>query len=143
MTPLKHAFQKYRQFILFCLVGAGNTLITLLVYQGLLRLGVPYIAANTAGYICGVIHGYLWSTAVVFRARRGATNLGKFLAVNIVVLGVSNGLIFLMVNFLHMPRTLAQIPTLCVTMPLNFLLNKVWTFRAAAPKAGPPAGDNR
>jgi putative flippase GtrA len=130
-AKIRRLFARYRQFILFCLVGAGNTLITLGVYRGLLWLQVPYLVASPVGYACGVVHGYLWSTAVVFRARRDAANLGKFIAVNLVVLGINTALMKLFVGVLGWPEFLSQIPTLCVTTPANFILNKIWTFRQA------------
>lgn len=54
-------FKKYRQFLIFCIVGASNTLITLGVYSLLLKLNIPYYIASPLGYSCGIVNGYLWS----------------------------------------------------------------------------------
>ncbi|MGI5878537.1 MAG: GtrA family protein [Christensenellales bacterium] len=122
-------WKRYRQFIRFCIVGATNTIITLLVYQGLLMLSVPYLIASPVGYACGIVNGYLWSTAVVFRKRRDLRNLAKFVAVNLFVLGLNTGLMYLWVDVLSLHKLLAQCITLLFTIPCNFLFNKLWTFR--------------
>ena len=38
-------------------------------------------------------------------------------------------LLILWVEFLGIPEALAPILNLCITIPVNFLVNKYWTFR--------------
>lgn len=137
IVKIKALLVKYQQFIRFCLVGAANTVITLVVYRILLYLSVPYLIASPIGYACGVINGYLWSTAVVFHKKRDAVNLIKFIAVNLVVLGLNTALMYLWVDLLSLPEFPSQLLTLCFTIPSNFILNKVWTFRDGKKATGP------
>ena len=127
---IKELIIKYKQFILFCLVGASNTLITMGVYALLIKIGVPYLIASPLGYICGVVNGYLWSSKVVFKKKRTVENATKFLIVNLIVLGVNTGLMWIWVDALSIHKILAQALTICFTMPLNFILNKLWTYRS-------------
>ena len=130
IDKIKQLIIKYKQFILFCLVGASNTLITMGVLALLLRLGVYYLIASPVAYICGVVNGYLWSSKLVFKKKRTVENATKFLIVNIIVLGVNTGLMWIWVDALSIREILAQILTICFTMPLNFILNKLWTYRS-------------
>ena len=126
IEKIKLLIIKYKQFILFCIVGASNTLITMGVYALLLKFGVPYLIASPIGYICGVVNGYFWSSKVVFKKKKTAQNAVKFLVVNLIVLGVNTGLMWLWVDVFSIHKILAQVLTICFTMPLNFILNKLF-----------------
>jgi len=130
IEKIKNLIIKYKQFLLFCIVGASNTLITMGVYALLLKLGVPYLIASPIGYACGVVNGYLWSSKVVFKKKKTVNNATKFLVVNLIVIGVNIGLMLLWVEVFSIHRILAQVLTICFTMPLNFILNKIWTYRS-------------
>jgi len=127
---LRNLYQKHRQFILFCLVGVSNTLITLLVTNGLEYLGVIYLVAWGIGYALGILNGYLWSSGIVFKRKRDAKNLTKFIVVNLVVWGISLLLMNLWIDRLHMNKYLAQVLTICITTVLNFFANRFWTFKS-------------
>jgi putative flippase GtrA len=123
-------FKKYKQFIIFCIVGASNTLITMAVYTILLAINVPYYIASPVGYACGVVNGYLWSSKIVFKKKKSVDNAVKFIVVNLITLGVNTGLMWVWVSQLEIQKHLAQVLTMCFTMPLNFILNKIWTYRS-------------
>lgn len=132
----KNLYIKYKQFILFCIVGAMNTIITMAVLYVLNSVfGVNYIISSDIGYLCGVVNGYLWSTYLVFKKKKTIDNALKFIIVNIIVLGVNTALIYLFVdiigleNPLNLGRLPAQAITICFTMVLNFTLNRLWTFK--------------
>ena len=129
---IRKLWARFGQFFLFCCVGALNTLIQLAVYQGLMHFfSVPYLIASALGYVACTLNGYLLSSRFVFREKRSAANLTKFVAVNVVGFLLNLACMALWVDVLHIHKFLAQLLTLCVTMPTNFFLNKVWTF---APK---------
>ena len=136
MEKIKALFVKYKQFILFCCVGAANTIITMAVLYLLNSvLGVNHLIASAIGYMCGVVNGYMWSTFLVFKKKKTATNASKFIIVNLIVLGVNTILMYLFVDIIGMSDVFglgalpAQALTICVTMVLNFTLNKFWTFK--------------
>lgn len=136
IQKIKNLIIKYKQFILFCVVGASNTIITMAVLYLLNSvLGVNYLLSSAIGYMCGVINGYLWSTFLVFKKKRTTNNAAKFVIVNLIVLGVNTALMYLFVDIIGMDNVLglgalaAQALTICFTMVLNFVLNKFWTFK--------------
>lgn len=130
IDKFKELIRKYKQFVLFCLVGASNTLITLFVLWLLnTKLGINYLLASTIGYVCGILNGYLWSTKVVFRKKRTTGNAAKFIVVNLLAIGLNMLLMYVWVDLLDIMELPAQIITTAFTMVLNFALNKLWTFR--------------
>ncbi|MDO4564594.1 MAG: GtrA family protein [Clostridia bacterium] len=136
------------QFIKFALVGASNTLVTLIV-GFLLKNLVGVYAAQTIGYICGLINSYVWNTVWTFKKerKRNASEMIKFVVVNVAVWAISLGLIALLQNVFHLDswwsgllgeswliklvdgeRFCMFISTmLCIA--LNFLGNKLFVFK--------------
>ncbi len=133
----KQGFQEtVVQFIKFGIVGVSNTLISLAVYYLCFNaLHMHYQLANLLGFVISVTNAYYWNSRYVFRmgehralkehlktyARTVAAYGGTYL------LGVA--LLWLWVDVLGISENLAPLLNLCVTIPLNFLINKFWTFR--------------
>lgn len=129
MTKIINLIKEKKEFIKFGIVGVSNTLITFLVYNILLKLGVNYLVANVIGYICGMINGFIWSKKWVFKVEdESKMYFVKFALVNLLSLAVSTGLLMILVKQLSLNSTVAQLITTCITVVINYLLNKVWTF---------------
>jgi len=85
------------QLVKFAIVGVLNTLVDFAVFQTLnLLLGWVY-AAQVFGYTCGIVNSYLWNSSWTFREQRTRSlrEMLLFLAVNLVSLGVSLGVMWL------------------------------------------------
>ncbi len=129
MNALVERIRKHRQFLLYALVGAANTLVT---------MGVLYVTrelAGWSGWLCyplaygaGAANGYFWSTRSVFRVRGTAGNLTRFLLVNVATLGVNQGLMWLLADHWGVYSLLAQALVTPFTFIANYSLNKLWTF---------------
>lgn len=120
-----------KQFIKFGIVGVSNTLISLIIYYVLIYFNINYIIANTVGFLVSVLNSFYWNNKYVFLDRKG--NLFKaiikcYLSYGIVFL-LSTLLLYIMVNVLQISEIIAPILNLFVTIPINFILNKLWTFK--------------
>jgi len=122
-------FEKYRQFIRFALVGLYNTVIALMVYYGLIFLNVNYQIANISAFIISSLNGYLWSCRWVFKSKGNGFSFAKFYSSYGITFLLSVGIVFLVVEVFHGSKLIAPIFSLLLTIPLNFLLNKYWTFK--------------
>jgi len=120
-----------KQFIRFGIVGVSNTLIALTIYYILLLIGVHYILSNVIAFAISVQNAYYWNRKYVFKQVKGSKK-GRQLARVYVSYGftflLSTGLLFLMVDVLGISELIAPLINLCITIPLNFLLNKFWAF---------------
>ena len=54
------------QFVKFGLVGASNTVISLITYYIFVFLGLNYLVANFLGFITGTLNAYYWNSRFVF-----------------------------------------------------------------------------
>lgn len=136
------------QFFQFVLIGASNTLIDYLVFLLLNGVFGWYYAAKIVGFALGTGNSYLWNTVWTFRRerRRDAREMLTFLGVNLVVLGLSLGLMWLLRDavgitdervftvapwgepWLTADRLCTAVATgICVIV--NFALNKLVVFR--------------
>ena len=120
---------KYQQFIRFAFVGASNTLIALIAYYGLLYFNINYQVANIIAFIISSLNGYLWSCGWVFKSKHNSSSLAKFYSSYGVTFSLSVGIVFLVVEVFHGSKLIAPVVSLLATIPINFLLNKYWTFK--------------
>lgn len=123
------------QFFKFGIVGVFNTLISLAVYYAGLYLGVYYLISNVFGFVAGTCNAYYWNNKYVFRKKDGeerstAKSLVKVFISYGISLGLSTALLVLWVDVLGISESIAPVLNLCVTIPLNFVMNKFWAFRA-------------
>ncbi|MDR0272083.1 MAG: GtrA family protein [Clostridiales bacterium] len=118
------------QFIKFGIVGLSNTAVNFAVYYVLLLLGVYYVIATILAFAVSVINAFFWSSKFVFKSKE--KNLPKKLAKVYISYGItfllSMGTLILMVDVLQISEYIAPLINLCITVPLNFLLNRFWAF---------------
>ena len=128
----KEFFALVWQFIKFGIVGFSNTLISLAVYYILVFFGWNYLLANTMGFLISVCNAFFWNYRYVFKDKT-ETSIPKSFSKVFITYGisylVSTFLIWLMVDIMHISEWLAPLIRLVVTVPLNFVLNKLWAFR--------------
>ena len=129
-------FAKLWQFVKFGIVGLSNTLISLAVYEVLVQgFGCYYLLANAIGLIISVINAYYWNNRCVFGDGQ-KKNLGEHVRMYLRSLTAYGGafvldslLLVLWVEGIGLSEAIAPVLNLCITIPLNFLVNKYWTFR--------------
>lgn len=135
MDKLKQLFLKYKQFIFFCIVGASNTIVAIAVYSLLASLGdfkdFTLVIFSAVGDIAGAVNSYLWNRYWVFRESEVTTGKSvlKFAVTFGIYLAVSALLVWLCLTLLPINKYLAKIIVLPVTMTVNYLMNKFWTFK--------------
>ena len=119
------------QLLKFGVVGASGYLVNLAVYALLLkRAGLHYAAAATGSFLVAVSWNYWWNRTWTFRAQRG--NFGiqgmRFLIVSATVYGANIGVLAALVSS-GRGKIVAQAIAIILVTPLNFLGNKLWSFR--------------
>ena len=119
------------QIIKFGLVGATNTIVSLLVYYIMIYFNISYMAATVSGYISSSIVGYVLNRIWVFKAKstKIANSVIKYYIVYGISLLINMGCMFLWIDVLHLSEYVAPILTLCITVPFNYVLSKLWVFK--------------
>lgn len=123
------------QFLRFGLVGLSNTAVAYAVYSALVLLGIHFLIANACSFFVGVLNAYFWSNRYVFKQGKHEyrnplmTLLKTFAAYAGTGLLLSSFLLYVIINHWGINSLIAQLLCLCITVPLNFILNKYWSFK--------------
>jgi len=117
------------QLAKFCLVGGSGYAINLGVYAALLGLG-----AHTAAVFSFIVAGannYWWNRHWTFRGQRGHFALQgvRFFVVSLAALGVNQLWLLILFDWAGLGEIKAQAIAIVLVMPLNFIGNKLWSFR--------------
>ena len=118
------------QLAKFATVGAVGYLVNLAVYGALIHAGVHYLAAATCSFLVAVTSNYTWNRLWTFRDRRaGVAAQGmRFFLVSLASL-VANLVVLDVLIALGAGKLVGQAIAIVLVMPLNFLGNKLWSFR--------------
>ena len=121
------------QFVRFAAVGASGYLVNLATYTLCLHaFGLHYLAAGTVAFAVAVTNNFFWNRHWTFDARDGHAGFqaARFLAVSVAAFLFSLAMLELLVGGLGVQKVLAQAIAIVTATPLNFLGNKLWSFRA-------------
>jgi putative flippase GtrA len=127
------------QLIRFGLVGAAGFLVNLAVYTVLVHpASLDYRVASVAAWLVAVANNFVLNRHWTFDARHDRAHYQaiRFLLVSLVAEAFSLALLTLLVEGAGLSKVPAQALAVAASMPLNFLGNKLWSFRAPRPSAG-------
>jgi putative flippase GtrA len=130
------SLRNWQQLAKFCLVGAVGYLINLAVYDTLLHQGLHYLVAATVSFLVAVTSNYTWNRIWTFREHRGHIGIqgARFFVVSVAALGANLVVLHLLVTYGSLGKLVAQAVAIVLVTPLNFVGNKLWSFRRARPK---------
>ncbi len=122
--------QNWVQLAKFCAVGAVGYGVNLAVYASILQADVHYLAAATCSFLVAVTSNYTWNRLWTFRDRRaGVAAQGmRFFTVSVASLGANLLVLHLLIT-VGAGKLSAQAAAIVLVTPLNFVGNKLWSFR--------------
>lgn len=115
----------------FCVVGALGYLINLAVYDAILHEHVHYLVAATCSFLVAVTSNYTWNRIWTFREHRGHVGIQgmRFFIVSLAALGANLVVLHLLIVYGDLGKLPAQAAAIVLVTPLNFVGNKLWSFR--------------
>jgi len=119
------------QLAKFCVVGASGYVVNLGVYALLVKVAdVHFLGAAVCSFLVAVTNNYAWNRLWTFRGQRGhvAYQGMRFLVVSVFGLGLNLAFLGAFVA-LGAGKIPAQAVAIALVMPVNFVLNKLWSFR--------------
>jgi putative flippase GtrA len=125
------------QFFKFGVVGLVNTAVSYFVYLALTYLGLYYILASVAAFFISVLCSYALNNKYTFKRGAGEKRnhlhaLTKtYISYAFTGLVLSNIILYVCVEILQISKYLAPLCGLLITVPLNYILNKMWAFKPA------------
>ena len=119
------------QLLKFSAVGATGYVVNLSVFSALvLSADLDHRLAAVCSFLVAVTNNYLWNRLWTFRGDRGhlAYQGARFLIVAVIAL-VANLIVLELLIALGLGKILAQAIAIVLVTPVNFVGNKLWTFR--------------
>jgi putative flippase GtrA len=119
------------QLAKFSTVGVTGYAVNLAVYATLVRgVGLHYLVAAVFSFLVAVTNNYTWNRVWTFRSSRGhvAYQGMRFFVVSVLALSANLALLKTLVT-LGTGKIPAQAIAVALVMPVNFVGNKLWSFR--------------
>jgi len=123
------------QLVRFGVVGAVGFIVNIGVYTLFVHpIGVDYHLAAAVAWIVAVANNFVLNRHWTFEARDGRVRFqaARFVVVSLVAFGFSQVLLTLLVENGGLAKVPAQALAVAASTPLNFLGNKLWSFRSRA-----------
>jgi dolichol-phosphate mannosyltransferase len=122
------------QLVRFATVGASGYVVNLAVFTLLVHAGgLDYKLAAVAAFVVALANNFVWNRAWTFSGGGGGHagfQAARFCVVSLVAFGFNLVVLFALVEWLGMEKVGAQAIAIAAATPLNFLGNKLWSFRA-------------
>ena len=139
----------FMQFVKFGVVGVTNTVISytlnVLVLFACAKLHIferyDYILGNTIAFLLSVLWSFYWNSRYVFGLEEGEKRspwkalLKTYISYGFTGIILSNILSYVWIRVFGISKYLAPLINLVVSIPVNFLMNKLWAFKGEKTEA--------
>ena len=129
------------QFVKFGIVGFSNTVIsyilnivTLVVLRPF-EMDWDYIVANLVAFMLSVLWSFFWNSRYVFVVESGEdrsifrTLVKTYISYAFTGIVLNNILSWLWIEKFGVSKYIAPVINLIVSVPINFIINKLWAFK--------------
>ena len=130
------------QFVMFGIVGVSNTIISYVINVLVLIVLHPfgftwdYVAGNIVAFLLSVLWSFFWNDRMVFTQTEGQhrslwkTLLKAYVAYGFTGIVLNNIMSWIWITVFSISKYIAPLLNLIISVPLNFIINKLWTFKA-------------
>lgn len=129
------------QFIKFCIVGITNVavsyvlnVITLLALAPL-KLSWDYVVGNIVSFLLSVLWSFYWNNRFVFKQGNIHNNnllerlIKTYLSYSFSCIILNNIFSWFLIHVLDISKFISPLMVSCITIPVNFVLNKFWAYK--------------
>ena len=120
------------QLVKFCAVGASGYVVNLCVFALCVEaIGLHHLVGATVAFVVAVTNNFWWNRHWTFKARGGHAGFqaARFFTVSVAAFLFAATVLQLLVGVADMPEVPAQAVAIIAATPLNFIGNKMWSFR--------------
>ena len=125
--------ENWLQLIRFGVVGVTGYAVNLVVFAVCVHLlSIDYKVASPIAYLAGTINNFIWNRRWTFGHKKEAhpvEQAAKFFVVSCGAFGVDYGIVVAFVHWTSMEKVLIQAIANILVIPVNFLGQKLWSFR--------------
>jgi putative flippase GtrA len=120
------------QLIRFGAVGASGYIVNLAVFTAAVHgAGFDYLVAAVLAFVVALANNFVWNRAWTFKAHEGHAGFqaARFVVVSLGAFAFNLVLLFVLVEMAGVQKVPAQAIAIVAATPLNFLGNKLWSFK--------------
>ena len=131
ITDEETAWTFFRQAFKFGCIGLLNAMLTIVIYSLVIHFNASlYVLGNVLAWLITVGISYLLNRRFVFTDTKEGffRGLVKCYLAYLASLIVSSLLLVLWIEMVGISEQMAQIINIIFMVPVNFLMNKLWTF---------------
>jgi putative flippase GtrA len=120
------------QLIKFCAVGGSGYVVNLCVFALCVEvLGLHHLVGATLAFVVAVMNNFWWNRHWTFKAGQGHAGFqaARFFIVSVAAFLFAATVLELLVSVAELPELPSQAIAIVAATPLNFIGNKMWSFR--------------
>ena len=120
------------QLIKFCAVGGSGYVVNLCVFALCVEvIGLHHLVGATVAFVVAVMNNFWWNRHWTFRAGQGHAGFqaARFFTVSVAAFLFAASVLELLVSVAELPELPSQAIAIVAATPLNFIGNKMWSFR--------------
>jgi putative flippase GtrA len=122
----------WMQLLKFCAVGVSGYVVNLCVFAVCVELlDLHHLVAATLAFAVAVMNNFWWNRHWTFRARGGHAGFqaARFFTISIAAFVFAAAILEILVSVAGVAELPAQAISIIAATPLNFVGNKMWSFR--------------
>lgn len=128
---LMRLFKKYRELVVYCMIGATGATLDFVIYATLTScVEFHYQLANFIGVSFGIVNNFFWNYFFNFKVRgKMLLRLASFYCVGMIGCMLSAGCLCLFIEQMKLNTLVAKLGTIFLVTVVQFCLNKFITFK--------------
>lgn len=131
MNMLKSVYLKFRNLILYGIIGSFTSALDFVVFTMLSKyIGIHYIVANCISVLVGITTSFVLNRSLNFKVKdKKGKRFIIFLTVGLCGLVLSNLILYVGINLLDGDELIVKLASIVLVVGFQFLLNKFVTFK--------------
>ncbi len=128
---VKRLYKKFRNLILYGLIGSSSALLDFLIFTLLTEVfGVYYLIANCISVTCGLTNSFILNRKYNFKVTDKTLKRAlMFFAVGYCGLALNSTLLYIFINFVHLATPISKLCAMAIEVLLQFVFNSLVTFK--------------
>jgi putative flippase GtrA len=127
---IRGLIQRFRQLILYGIIGASCAGLDFCIYTLLFFVGVDYLVANLIGVHCGIFCSFILNRQFNFKIKnKTVKRFFSFYIIGLIGLGISTMMLYLLVSLAGKNELYSKLSTIVIVAIIQFFLNKYITFK--------------
>lgn len=125
-------YRRFRTLILYAVIGGFCAGLDFAIYSVLCHFDImPYLWANVISIHCGIFASFFLNRSLNFKVKdKTLQRFFSFYAVGLVGLGISELMLYLMVDIFQWSEIICKLISIVVVALVQYILNTFITFKA-------------